>query len=329
MVISRPLDWINCTPLSTSNCAGIITQLVIHLSHPLFTPRTVSRYNRAMPKILVVDDEPPIIDVLVYNLKQSGYDTVIARDGEQAVTLAKREQPDLIILDLMLPKIDGLEVYRIVRRDSDVPVIMLTARDAEIDRVVGLELGADDYVVKPFSVRELMVRVKNVLRRSIPRPIESAAPDRICVDALTLDVARHEARWGNDLIELTALEFAMLHTLARHADQVLSREQLLELVWGYDYHDDLRVVDAVIKRLRAKLREAALDVEDHRHRAWRGLQTGLAAGVVVMRRPPSAISRRLLSTKPATRAFQHLPSICPCPWRSHGGPLGAIDGKRR
>ncbi|MBP7686362.1 MAG: response regulator transcription factor [Thermoflexales bacterium] len=214
-----------------------------------------------MSKVLIVDDEPPIIDVLAYNLKQNGHTVVIARDGEQAVTLAKREQPDLIILDLMLPKIDGLEVYRIVRRDSDVPVIMLTARDSEIDRVVGLELGADDYVVKPFSVRELMVRAKNVLRRSTPRPIESAAPDRLHIDALTLDIARHEARWHDALLELTALEFAMLHTLARHVDQVLSREQLLELVWGYDYHDDLRVVDAVIKRLRAKLRDAAPDVE--------------------------------------------------------------------
>jgi len=213
-----------------------------------------------MSKILIVDDEPPIIEVLAYNLRQAGYEVVIARDGEQAVTLAKREQPDLIILDLMLPKIDGLDVHRLVRRDSDVPVIMLTARDAEIDRVVGLELGADDYVVKPFSVRELMVRMKNVLRRSTPRPI-AAAPDRVHVAALTLDVARHEARWGDVRLELTALEFAMLHTLARHADQVLSREQLLEWVWGYDYHDDLRVVDAVIKRLRAKLRLAAPDVE--------------------------------------------------------------------
>ena len=137
---------------------------------------------------------------------------------------------------------------------------MLTARDAEIDRVVGLELGADDYVVKPFSVRELIARVKNVLRRSIPRPITDS-PDRLEVGDLSIDVTRHEARIGSIVLELTALEFAMLHTLARHADQVLSREQLLEQVWGYDYHDDLRVVDAVIKRLRAKLREAAPDAE--------------------------------------------------------------------
>jgi DNA-binding response OmpR family regulator len=213
-----------------------------------------------MPKILIVDDELPIIDVLSYNLKQAGYEVIIARDGEQAVVAARRDKPDLIILDLMLPRLDGLEVHRIVRRESETPVIMLTARDAEIDRVVGLELGADDYVVKPFSVRELIARVKNVLRRSTPRPITDS-PDRIEVGDLRIDVTRHEARIGSALLELTALEFAMLHTLARHIDQVLSREQLLEQVWGYDYHDDLRVVDAVIKRLRAKLREAAPDAE--------------------------------------------------------------------
>ncbi len=213
-----------------------------------------------MPKILIVDDEPPIIDVLSYNLKQAGYEVVIARDGEQAVAAARRDKPDLIILDLMLPKLDGLEVQRIVRRESEVPVIMLTARDAEIDRVVGLELGADDYVVKPFSVRELIARVRNVLRRTDPRPITDS-PDRIEVGGLSIDVTRHEARLGPTMLELTALEFTMLHTLACHAGQVLSREQLLEQVWGYDYHDDLRVVDAVIKRLRAKLREVAPDTE--------------------------------------------------------------------
>jgi DNA-binding response OmpR family regulator len=209
-----------------------------------------------MTKILVVDDEPSIADVLVYNLKQASYDVIVARDGEQAVSLARREKPDLIILDLMLPKLDGLEVHRIVRRECEVPVIMLTARDTEIDRVVGLELGADDYIVKPFSVRELMARVKNVLRRATPMPITEST-NRIQMGELAMDVARHEARLGSTLLELTALEFTMLHTLARHADQVLSREQLLEQVWGYDYHDDLRVVDAVIKRLRSKLRQAA------------------------------------------------------------------------
>ena len=207
-----------------------------------------------MPKILIVDDEPPIIDVLSYNLKRANYDVVIARDGEQALAQFRREQPDVIILDLMLPKLDGLEVYRAVRREGETPVIMLTARDSEIDRVVGLELGADDYVVKPFSVRELMARIKNVLRRATPQPITETS--RLQIEALSMDVARHEARLGQAKLELTALEFTMLHTLARHADQVLTREQLLEQVWGYDYRDDLRVVDAVIKRLRVKLRQA-------------------------------------------------------------------------
>ncbi|HEY4689473.1 MAG TPA: response regulator transcription factor [Anaerolineae bacterium] len=211
-------------------------------------------------KVLIVDDEPPIIDVLAYNLKRANFEVIIARDGEEALAQARREKPDLIILDLMLPKLDGLDVYRLLRRECETPVIMLTARDAEIDRVVGLELGADDYVVKPFSVRELMARVKNVLRRAIPPP-PPAPSSSVQVGALTIDAARHEARWGAVLLELTALEFAMLQTLARHADQVLSREQLLEQVWGYDYRDDLRVVDAVIKRLRTKLRQAAPTTE--------------------------------------------------------------------
>jgi DNA-binding response OmpR family regulator len=179
----------------------------------------------------------------------------VAWDGEQALELARQEQPALIILDLMLPRLDGLEVCRTLRRERDVLIIMRTARDAEIDRVVGLELGADDYVVKPFSVRELMARVRNVLRRGLPRSSETA--DSIRVGALVIDSARHEARLGSVELELTALEFELLHTLGRHAGRVLSREQLLDQVWGYDYHGDLRVVDAAVKRLRAKLRQAA------------------------------------------------------------------------
>jgi DNA-binding response OmpR family regulator len=206
-------------------------------------------------RILVVDDEPPIVDVLDYNLKRANYEVVIARDGQEALAKARREQPDLIILDLMLPLLDGLEVCRALRRERDVPIIMLTARDSEVDRVVGLELGADDYVVKPFSVRELMARVKNVLRRTAPRPAE-AVQDSIRVDQLDVDPIRHEARLQGAILDLTALEFELLYTLARHAGQVLSREQLLERVWGYDYYGDLRVVDAAIKRLRAKLRQA-------------------------------------------------------------------------
>jgi two-component system response regulator VicR len=205
---------------------------------------------------LVVDDEPPIADLLTYNLRRASYHVLVARDGEEALAVARRERPDLIILDLMLPRLDGLEVCRAIRREWDVPIIMLTARESEVDRVVGLELGADDYVVKPFSVRELMVRVKNVLRRASPRPADQAA-QVVCAGALTLDLGRREARWGDETLALTAQEFDLLHVLAGHAGQVLSREQLLAQVWGYEYYGDLRVVDAAIKRLRAKLRRVA------------------------------------------------------------------------
>jgi two-component system response regulator VicR len=222
----------------------------------------MERQEDLMPAvILVVDDEPPIVELLSYNLQQANYGVIVARDGQEALLKARQEQPDLIILDLMLPLLDGLEVCRALRRERDVPIIMLTARDSEVDRVVGLELGADDYVVKPFSVRELMARVKSVLRRTAPRPEDAAPPDAIRAGELTVDPTRHEARWGEVELPLTALEFDLLHALARHCGQVMSREQLLQQVWGYDYYGDLRAVDAAIKRLRAKLRRAAPQAE--------------------------------------------------------------------
>ncbi len=207
-------------------------------------------------KILVVDDEAPIVDVLAYNLQKAHYEVCIARDGDEAVKQARLELPDLIILDLMLPKIDGLEVCRILRGERDVPIIMLTARDEEVDRVVGLELGADDYVVKPFSTRELMVRVKNVLRRTAAKPVDDSV-ESVQVNDLTVDAARRLAKFGSIELELTTLEFDVLHVLAVNVGRVLTREQLLDKVWGYDYYGDTRVVDAVIKRLRSKLREAS------------------------------------------------------------------------
>ncbi len=212
--------------------------------------------------ILVVDDEPPIVDLLVYNLERAHYRVLVAYDGLQALDIARREQPDLIVLDLMLPGLDGLDVCRELRKTGDVPIVMLTARDAEVDRVVGLELGADDYVVKPFSVRELMVRIKNVLRRVHPRPEASPVEDAggappVRVGSLAVDAACYEARWADRPLDLTTQEFQLLLALARHAGQVLSREQLLNQVWGYDYYGDLRVVDAAVKRLRVKLRHAA------------------------------------------------------------------------
>ena len=206
-------------------------------------------------KILVVDDEPAIVDLLTYNLELAHYQVVVARDGEEAVRKADREQPDLIILDLMLPLLDGLEACRAIRRERDVPIIMLTARDAEVDRVVGLELGADDYVAKPFSVRELMARVRNVLRRA-QASAEQAVGEILRTGVLRMDAVRHEAWWGEEQLALTAQEFSLLLALASHPGWVLSREQLLGQVWGYDYYGDLRMVDAAVKRLRAKLREA-------------------------------------------------------------------------
>jgi two-component system alkaline phosphatase synthesis response regulator PhoP len=211
-----------------------------------------------MAKILVVDDEQSIIDLLEYNLRQNGYQVVAASDGYKALQLARSEQPDLIILDLMLPGPDGFDVCRELRREAKaaagVPIIMLTARDEEVDRVVGLELGADDYVTKPFSVRELMARVKAVLRRV--GPSEDGAPAVYRIGSLEVDALTREVRFQGALLSLTRLEFDLLETLARHAGQALSREQLLEQVWGYDYYGDTRAVDSAVKRLRAKLRHA-------------------------------------------------------------------------
>jgi len=213
-------------------------------------------YKRS-DRILVVDDERSITDLLVYNLQRSGYQVVVACDGRQALRLAQAERPDLVILDLMLPGLDGLDVCRALRREGSIPIIMLTARDEEIDRVVGLELGADDYVTKPFSVRELMARVKAVLRRTTSPGAAAAAVRR--EGLLEVDTLAREARFAGVLLSLTHLEFDLLETLARHAGQVLSREQLLDQVWGYDYYGDARAVDSAVKRLRARLREAGGD----------------------------------------------------------------------
>lgn len=208
-----------------------------------------------MSKILVVDDEPSIVDVLTYNLTKAGHQALVARDGERALALASAEHPDLVILDLMLPGIDGLEVCRTLRKGGDLPIIMLTAKDEEIDRVVGLEIGADDYVIKPFSVRELMARVKAVLRRAQPKPAETAPA--LQVGGLRLDVARREVAWQGTAFDVTATQFELLHVLMADPGRVFSREELLNRVWGYEYYGDTRTVDSAIKRLRARLRQVA------------------------------------------------------------------------
>jgi DNA-binding response OmpR family regulator len=205
------------------------------------------------PTILVVDDEQAIVDVLHYNLTKAHYRVLVARDGKTALDLARHEKPDLVVLDLMLPGLDGLEVCRQLRADGNIPIIMLTARDEEVDRVVGLELGADDYVVKPFSTRELLARIKSVLRRAQADPDPQEKP--LQVGSLHAFLDRYEATWNGTLLELTTLEFELLAALLRHPGQVLSREQLLQQVWGYDFPGDTRTVDTAVKRLRSKLRE--------------------------------------------------------------------------
>jgi len=206
-----------------------------------------------MPEtVLVVDDEPSIRDVLTYNLVKAGFQVLTARDGNEALALARKNKPDLIILDLMLPGVDGFDVCRTLRKESQIPIIMLTARDEEIDRVVGLELGADDYVVKPFSVRELTARAKSVLRRA--RSGRAHASGVVRVGDLLLDPDRHEVHWREALVPMTALEFDLLGALMRHCGQVLTREQLLDQVWGYSFPGDVRTVDTAVRRLRARLR---------------------------------------------------------------------------
>ena len=209
--------------------------------------------------ILVVDDEQAITDLLEYNLLRGGYQVTVAHDGHQALRLARSQPPDLIILDVMLPGIDGLDVCRALRREGNVPIIMLTALVGEADRVVGLELGADDYVTKPFSVRELLARVRAVLRRTSDQ--EKTVGDRSSCGPLSIDAHAREAYLSGAPLSLTRLEFDLLATLVQHAGLVLSREQLLDQVWRYDYYGDSRAVDSAVKRLRAKLREAGADHE--------------------------------------------------------------------
>lgn len=210
-----------------------------------------------MKRILVVDDEKPISDIISFNLRNEGFEVVAAFDGEQALEKFNESNPDLIILDLMLPKIEGLEVCREIRKTSTVPIIMLTAKDSEIDKVLGLELGADDYVTKPFSNRELIARVKANIRRSVVREeetVESQSND-IEVGDLTIHQDAYTVSKRGQEIELTHREFELLLYLAKHIGQVMTREHLLETVWGYDYFGDVRTVDVTIRRLREKIED--------------------------------------------------------------------------
>ena len=213
-------------------------------------------------RILVVDDEPSVTDLLAYNLRKAHYDVVIAGDGRQALRLARETSPDLILLDLMLPEVDGLDVCRELRKSTSVPIIMVTALGEETDRVVGLEVGADDYITKPFGMRELLARVKAVLRRVRPDG-GGTTPATILQGpgGLSLDLERRIVSVGTQRLELTRLEFDLLHCLLSNAGRVLSRERLLEQAWGYDFAGDTRAVDSAVKRLRAALRAASADAD--------------------------------------------------------------------
>lgn len=223
--------------------------------------QNVNMTDETKKTILVVDDEKPIRDILVYNLEKEGYRTIEAEDGEAAIDLAFKEKPDLILLDIMLPKVDGLTVCKRIRHNLNVPILILSAKDEEIDKILGLELGADDYITKPFSVRELVARVKANLRKveASGQTVEQFSEESkkannvIKLGDLTIDLDKFEVRVRGEVIDLTLREFEVLKYLANQPGQVVTREILLEKVWGYEYYGDIRTVDVTVRRIREKI----------------------------------------------------------------------------
>ena len=205
-------------------------------------------------KILIVDDEPNIVDILKVNLEREGYTTITATDGAAGLEMGLTMKPDLILLDCMLPKMDGFDVCRKLRTQSSVPILMLTAKSEEIDKVLGLELGADDYITKPFSVREVLARVKAQLRRVALSDVDNASDSKhLTFGDLQIDTDAYQVMRNGRVLELTLREYELVLFLAQNAGQVFSREQLLEKVWGYEYFGDVRTVDVTIRRTREKL----------------------------------------------------------------------------
>jgi len=210
-------------------------------------------------KILVVEDEPTLVETLEYNLSHQDYEVFTATEGREALAIAREELPDLIVLDLMLPGIDGIEVCRVLRQEMSVPILMLTARDEEVDKVVGLEVGADDYMTKPFSMRELMARVKALLRRERLIREELSAEGRVIEEQrltfgdLSIDISRREVKRNGEILHLKPREYELLVFLARHRGMVLSRDLILERVWGWDYDGGSRTVDVHVHWLREKI----------------------------------------------------------------------------
>jgi two-component system OmpR family response regulator len=206
-----------------------------------------------MAKALIVEDDQNLLATLKYNLGKEGYNAITAVDGVEALDVARREKPDLIILDIMLPKLSGFEVCRILRKEMTVPILMLTAKDEEVDKIVGLEIGADDYMTKPFSMRELLARLRAMLRRA-EMAVQPAGGEKVLkIDDLEVDSARHQAFLRGVALELSPKEFDLLAFLAKNKGFVFSREQLLEKVWGYDYAGETRTVDVHIRWLRQKI----------------------------------------------------------------------------
>lgn len=213
--------------------------------------------------ILIVDDEKTIVDMLVYNLQKEGYNTLEAGDGEEGVRIALENKPDLVLLDIMLPKMDGLAVCKRIRQSLNIPILMLSAKDEEIDKILGLELGADDYITKPFSVRELMARVKANLRKAeiTAKAMENETDSKesetntniLTVGDLSLDLSKFEVKVRGEVIDLTLREFEVIKYLANQPGQVVTRETLLEKVWGYEYYGDIRTVDVTVRRIREKI----------------------------------------------------------------------------
>ncbi len=201
--------------------------------------------------VLIVDDEKTLVKALTFNLQKEGFRVDTAYDGEEALEKVFSLKPDVVVLDLMLPEVDGFEVCRRIRKKLDVPIIMLTARSEDIDKVLGLELGADDYLTKPFNSRELVARIKAILRRSTVS--EEDSRKQVKIGKLQIDLLQHRVRLGDKEINLTSKEFALLSFLALNAGNVYSREQLLAQVWGYDYYGDVRTVDVHIRHLREKI----------------------------------------------------------------------------
>ena len=213
-------------------------------------------------RILIVDDERPIVDILKFNLEKEGFTTTVAYDGEQAINVALSVKPDLILLDLMLPKIDGFNVCKEIRKHLTCPIIMLTAKEEVVDKIIGLELGADDYMTKPFSIREVIARVKANLRKHVlPEDEEEkkSSKNKIKIKDMIIDPERYIAIIGDRTIDLTIKEFELLKMLSSAPNQVFTREQILRGVWGYDFYGDARTVDVTVRRLREKIEKNSAD----------------------------------------------------------------------